>query len=200
MINAFAAKPNLRSASRLPAISRAGDITVAELGLLVGCGALATLAVGLFHLQIRVPGHAILRAVLPMALGLALVPRRSAGMVMAIGAGLAAAALSWAQVGRFPPAALLSLLALGPVLDLALAGKASGWRLYARFAAAGMITNLLAFAARLLAAKLGWELAGSRQFITFWSGALVSFLLCGALAGAISVAFWFRLRTDQAQS
>ncbi len=195
----FAPNLNLKSSSRLPVLSRDMAVSAAEIGLLLGCGMLAAIAVGMLHIQMWVPGHAILRAVLPMALGLALVPRRSAGMVMALGAGLTAAALSLGQVGRFPPAALLSVLALGPVLDLALAGKASGWRLYARFAAAGMIANAIAFTARVTTAWLGWELAGGRQFTSFWSTALLSFLLCGALAGVISAAFWFRLRTEQDQ-
>ena len=77
-----------------------------------------------------------------------------------------------------------------------LAGRAQGWRLYARFAAAGAIANLLAFAARVGTSFLGWELAGSRQFTSFWSFALASFLLCGAVAGLVSAAVWFRLRVD----
>ena len=132
-----------------------------------------------------------------MAMGLALVPRRSAGMVMAFGAALTAAVLSWGNFGRFPAAAVLSILALGPVLDLALMGNAQGWRLYARFAAAGAVANLLAFAARVATAYFGWELSGSRSFMSFWSAGLVSFILCGAVAGLISAALWFRLRTSE---
>lgn len=197
MIDVFAAKLNLRTASRLPKLSGDARVSTAEVACLLACGALAALAVGLVHLPIRVPGHAILRGVLPMAMGLALVPRRSAGMVMAVGAGMSAAAMSWGGIGRFPPAAVLSILALGPVLDVALAGRARGWRLYVRFAVAGAVANLLAFALRAASSWLGWEFSDSRQFMSFWSFALVAFILCGAVAGVVSAAVWFRLRDDE---
>jgi hypothetical protein len=196
MIQAFATKPALRVASRLPALSREAGISIAEVVLLLACGAFSALAIGMLQLQIRVPGHAILRAVLPMAFGFALVPRRSSGILMSIGAGLTAAAMSLGHIGRFPPAAMLSVLALGPVLDMALAGNPQGWRLYARFAAAGALANLLGFLARFATAQMGWEFQGSRQFTDFWLTALPSFILCGAIAGLVSAAIWFRRRVD----
>jgi hypothetical protein len=196
MIDAFAAKPSLRSASRLPSLSRAAHISAKEIACLLACGALAVLLVGFVHFPLRLPGHAILNGVLPMSLGMALVARRSGGIAMAIGAGLTAATMNWAGFGRFQPAAVLSILALGPVLDVATAGRPQGWLLYARFATAGAIANLLAFALRAATPLFGWELAGSRQFATFWSIALLSFILCGAVAGLLSAVIWFRLRVD----
>ena len=193
LATAFATRTNLKDASRFPTWSRAARVSAAEVALLLACGALAAFAIGAFHLQIRVPGHAILRGVIPMAFGLALVPRRSSGMVMSVGAGIAAAAMSWGQIGRFPPAAILSVVTLGPILDLTLAGAPRGWRLYARFIVAGALTNLLAFGMRFGTALAGWEFRGSRQFTEFWLSALPSFVLCGALAGLISAALWFRL-------
>jgi hypothetical protein len=112
---------------------------------------------------------------------------------MSISAGLTAAAMSCGHVGQFPPAAILSVLVLGPVLDFALAGQAIGWGLYVRFALAGAVANLLAFGVRLGTSWLGLDLAGSRQFTEFWLSALASFFLCGALAGLVSAAIWFRL-------
>jgi hypothetical protein len=147
----------------------------------------------MLQLRLGVPGHAILRGVVPMALGLALVPRRSAGMVMSCGAGTMAALMLMGGYGRFQPAALLSVLLLGPVLDMALVGRPSGWRLYARFVAAGVLANFAAFAARFAVAFLGHRLQGGRQFIEFWPTALGSFVLCGAIAGLVSAALWFRL-------
>ena len=99
---------------------------------------------------------------------------------MSIGAGLTAAAMSIGHIGRFPPAAMLGVLALGPVLDAALVGNPQGWRFYARFAAAGELANLLAFLVRFGAAQLGWKFQGSRQFTDFWLTALPSFVVCGA--------------------
>jgi hypothetical protein len=196
MIDAFAAKPSLQTSSRVPNLTRDARVSAAEIACLLACGAFAVLLVGFIHLQLRIPGHAILTGVLPMSLGLALVPRRSGGIVMAIGAGIAAAAMNWGGLGRFQPAAVLSILALGPVLDVATAGRPQGWRLYARFAVAGAIANLLAFVVRAGTYALGWDFPGSRNFASFWSGALVSFILCGAIAGLVSAMIWFRLRAE----
>jgi hypothetical protein len=193
---AFATRTSLRGASRLPAISGTARVTAAEIALLFACGALAAMAIGLVHLRMGSPGHAIFRAVLPMAMGLALVPRRSSGMVMSLGAGLTSGAMSVGQVGFFPPAALLSILVLGPALDVALLGKPQGWRLYARFILAGALANLIAFSAKVALFALGWQMRGSRQFMEFWSAALVSFVIWGAVAGLVSAAVCFRLRAD----
>jgi hypothetical protein len=193
---AFATRASLRGASRLRAISAETRVSAAEIAILFACGALASVAIGLVHLRMGSPGHAIFRAVLPMALGLALVPRRSSGMVMSFGAGVTSAAMSVGQIGFFPPAALLSILCLGPSLDVALLGRPRGWRLYARFILAGAIANLTAFSAKVALVALGWEMRGSRQFMEFWSAALVSFVLWGAVAGLVSAAVCFRLRAN----
>src|ERR1700741_2250355 len=51
--------------------------------LLISFGAIAAFCSTCLDLQIqRIPGHAILRVVFPIAMGLALVPRRGAGTVM----------------------------------------------------------------------------------------------------------------------
>jgi len=191
-MNAFSANQELRLASRLPAVNSSMRISATELICLLACGAMTALAAGFLHMSLRIPGHAILRGVLPMAVGMALVPRWSSGMLMSIGAGVTAAGMSLAGVGRFPPASLIGILALGPVLDFALLGAVRGWRLYARFALAGAIANLIAFAARFVISIAGLQLAGGRQFQEFWSVALVSFILCGTLAGLINAVICFR--------
>jgi hypothetical protein len=199
MLNAFAAKPSLRAASRLPSLSGDARLSLAEVACLLACGSLAALAVGMVRIPLGIPGHAILRGVLPMALGLAVVPRRSAGMIMSLGAVISAGGLVWGGLDRFQPAALLSILALGPVLDIAVAGRPTGWRLYLRLAAAGAVANLMAFALRFGMAFSGWQLAGSRHFLSFASLALLSFMLCGAVAGLVSAAIWFRLLPSSEQ-
>lgn len=212
----FATTANLRAASRLPALARTDErISAAEIAVLLACGALAAVAVSMLHISLRMPGHAILRAVIPMAAGLALVPRRSAGMVMAAGVMVATAALRVANLGEIQSAALVSLLALGPMLDVALTGAPLGWKLYARFAAAGAGANLMAFLVRLglammmrrggggggngMGSGLGGQLGGGHDFLSFWPLALVSFVLCGSVAGLVSAAFWFRLRPEEPQ-
>src|SRR5262249_33124900 len=143
----------------------------------------------LLHMSFRVPGHAILRGALPMAMGLAFVPRRWAGIVMSIGAGATATAMSAVQVGSFPATAMLSVLALGPILDLAFLGAAKGWRLYLRFAVAGAVANLLALALKVAGVRLSIEMGGGGQFLRFsWPVIVASYIACGALAGLIGAA------------
>ena len=212
----FAPAANLRQATRFATLARADQrISAREIALLLACGALAAWATSMLFLTFRVPGHAILRAVLPMAAGLALVPRHSAGLVMAAGALITTAFLRFGNVGDIHFAALVSLLALGPMLDVATKGASVGWKLYARFAAAGAAANLLAFVCRLALAivvrrgsgggmgggggtggGMGGGIAGGHDFLAFWPIALASFVLCGAVAGLVSAALWFRLRTD----
>lgn len=196
MINAFAMKPQLQSASRLPQIATSARISQAELACLFACGAVAALCVGMIHLPVRLPGHAILRGALPMALGFALVSRRLSGSVMSLSATMVSAAMATGGIGRFPPAALLSVAILGPALD-ALVTDVKSRQVYLRFALAGAGANLIAFAARLAMTSLGWDLPGAQQFTSFWSFALLSFLLCGAFAGLLSSAIWFRLRVEE---
>jgi hypothetical protein len=116
---------------------------------------------------------------------------------MAIGAGITSSAMIAGQIGSFPPTAMLSVLALGPVLDLAILVGAKGWRLYARFVVAGAVANLLAFALKAAGIQLAIEMGGGGQFMSFGLPAiLASYILCGGLAGFIGAAVWFRVRVD----
>jgi hypothetical protein len=193
---AFKPLDNVRASARLRAFGREGRVNLAaEIGVMAAAGVAAALAIGLVRMQIRMPGHAILRAVLPMAIGLSLVPRRSVGSVMSICAGVTVGLLHFGGFGRFQPAAVVGLIAIGPLLDLAMIGTGQGWRLYLRFILAGIAANLLSYESRLATAYFGFNEPGSRQFASFWLPAIVSFTLCGALAGLIGAAACFRLRT-----
>jgi len=195
MLNAaFAPQLGLKDSSRLPSLSRSAGITAAELAWLLICGALAALAVGLIHRSFGIPGVAILRGLLPIALGFAMVPRRSAGTAMSVAAGVTSALMNVANIGELQVPALVGTLTLGPMLDAALTGRPQGWHIYLRFAAAGATANLFAFSSKFIAAYVGWHFPGSGRVTSFWSLALLSFIACGALAGLISGAAWFRAR------
>jgi hypothetical protein len=193
---AFAPQLSLRNSSRVPVISRTDQVTGVELVCLLLCGVLAAAAVGFLHLSLRLPGHAILRGVLPMALGYALVPRRMAGTLMAISAGIAATSFSALHIGSFPVPAMLSVFALGPVLDAAFLGRSTGWRLYAKFVFAGAVANLFAYALKVVGVWLGMEMfSGGGNFARLNLLAVVSsYMLCGALAGLLGAAACFRAR------
>src|SRR5215471_14047296 len=100
----------LLEASRLRALVHGGErATWVELATLVGLGVCAALASTLLDFKLRIPGHAVLRAIVPIALGLALVPRRGAGSVITAAALVALAALRAGGISRGGSGALTSL-------------------------------------------------------------------------------------------
>lgn len=169
------------------------------MGLLIGAGATAALAVGCLDFGLRVPGHAILRAVFPMALGLSLAPRRFGGVVM--GASAWAMAMLLKSTGGSGPGigALTSLCLIGPMLDAALWRAKSGWPVYLSFAAAGCLANMGAFAVRGAGKLAGWESLVKRPLAEWVSVACWSYLFCGLIAGLLSAAIWFRLRAGRGE-
>jgi len=189
----FALRGGLAAASRVTSKERIDDSTrAAEFVLLLLCGAAAAWASCLLRTGLHIPGNAIIRAVVPMALGFSLAPRRFAGFVMSASALGTAAAMSAAGLIRLDPGALTSLSLAGPVMDFALAKAQAGWLLYLRLVIAGVVTNLLALGARA-AAKLSGMDPGSRPFGEWWSQAIFTYFVFGAIAGLIGAICCFRL-------
>lgn len=226
MMNAlWTTNRSLESAARWgQSPTAAGRSAATELAILATLGAVAALATSLPLSFARLPGHAILRGALPLILGMSLVPRRTAGAVMSLAAAATFGALRLGGLGLPNPAAWVGVLCLGPAMDLAVVGARGGWRLYARFAAAGLAANLAAFAVRMATTPLGIAAAaghvpgsgggrgngmgGGRglggghgmgrgagpSVVEFWPTALASFALFGALAGLVCAIIWFRAR------
>ena len=194
--------PGLFSTTRLRQLATdATGATVRDWLLLAAFGVLAACSSTFLDLGIkRIPGHAILRVVFPMALGLALVPRRGAGCVMG---GTAAITAGVFQLAGFRGEAVglgafTSLTATGPLLDWTLRRANSGWRQYVAFSLAGLASNLLALGVRGGAKAIGWEAAGRRPLGEWLSQAVGTYVLCGIIAGFISsiVLFSFRPHRD----
>jgi len=194
--------PGLSATTRLGMV--VSDKTSASLRdwlILMSAGVLAACASTFLDLNIRrLPGHAILRVVFPMAVGLALVPRRGAGCTMGgaafiTGVGLRMAGFKGDALGF---GALASLTATGPLLDWTLRRANGGWRQYVSFGIAGLASNLLALVVRGGAKALGWERAGSRPLLEWLSQAVGTYVLCGLLAGLISgvILFYGRGRDE----
>lgn len=165
-----------------------------ELAALVASGVLAAVATVCLDMGLRVPGHAILRCVFPMSLGLAIAPRRMGGSVM----GASALATGWLlQTGGHFSAgagAMTSLAAIGPMLDFSLWWVRKPSHIYFAMALAGCGTNLLAMGMRG-GAKLGG--GGGRALESWFPVAAVTYPLCGLLAGIISAVVWFRFSARQ---
>lgn len=201
--NIFCTPPNLRSimltyhsalADRSRLILGPSDRSAVrpwELASIVGCGLFAAAAVIFLDFSLKIPGHAILRSVVPISFGLALVPRKGAGLLMS---GSALLGLFMAGLGGYSAGtgATTSLLCIGPLLDLASRWADRGWKLGMAFGVAGLTANLLAFITRA-ATKVGGgaRMRGSAG-PSWWSMAPVTYALCGLVAGVICAFIWFR--------
>jgi hypothetical protein len=196
----FAVRGGVLSAARIPSVARIGRrISIAEIVLLLLCGSAAACAIGYVRLGLRIPGHAIVLAAVPMAFGLALAPRRLAGPVMSAGAFGTAALLTAFAGARYGAGSFVSLCLIGPMMDVALVGTRRGWRLYLGLVLAGIGTNVFALVSRTGGKLLGFDLPGTRPFGTWWAQALLTYTLCGAVAGLLGAMFWFQLRRREPQ-
>jgi hypothetical protein len=186
--------PGLSAGSRLPSLARPGrNASALEWAGLIGLGLLAAGAAVFLRFRLGVPGHAILRTVLPVALGLALVPRFMAGSTMSTTAFLAALTLQAVGVRGVGVPAMTSLLLTGPLLDLALFGARPGWGLYGRMAVAGLASNLLALGSRPTLVLFGVHLGGAGRSEQLGWITVASYVACGLAAGLLSAVCWFRL-------
>jgi hypothetical protein len=183
---------------RVPALSRPGRaVSALEIAALLATGAGAAVLATTLNFSLRIPGHAIVRSVFPMALGMALVPRRLAGSVMGASA-LATSGLLRLGGAGMGAGALTSLCLTGPLLDLALLGARRGWRLYLGFVLAGLGSNLAALVVRGGLKVLALGLADGRAADEWWRQAVLTYPLCGVLAGLLSALVWFQFRGRRA--
>ena len=196
----------LLAASRFRALARThATISPIELIVLVVLGCCAALFSAFVDLPdlfgsvtgvyMKVPGNTIVRSFLPMALGLALVPRRLAATMIGACALVAGCTLNLTGKATIGSAAIASLGVTGPLLDIALWGAQNMWRLYGGFVLAGLASNLLAYAVRGLS-KYHHEQHGSFSSVLladWWSKAAASFTLCGLTVGLLCTMMWFRL-------
>ena len=128
----FTVHEGLIDAGRLRSLSRRGrSISAAECGLLVLFRLAAAGLCGL-KLNLGIPGHNVLRVVFPMALGLAVVPRRGAATIMGLSGSAGAAVLLLGGAGGLGSGAATSLVLTGFLLDLALVKARGGPSVYVR--------------------------------------------------------------------
>ncbi len=199
---ALGVHPELQAGGRLPTLSRDGSqIRAQEWAVWLLMGVAAACASALPDWNLKIPGHAILRSVFPMALGLSLAPRRGAGSVMGAMAFATALSLRFSGMAEIGFGAMTSLTLTGPLLDLALRKARAGWRLYLGIIVAGLSSNLIAMgikvAEKLLMSGGG---GGKRSFGAWLAQAAWTYPLCGVLAGLLSAAVWFRWQSRDATS
>jgi len=188
----FALNDGLAEAARFPSLTRVRSrVSAIELLLLLSCGAAAAVAVAYVKLSLRIPGHSIVLAALPMVLGLSLAPRRLAGSVMSAGAVGTAWLLTAAGSASFGSGSSVSLLLIGPMMDVAVRHARGGWPVYTALVLSGVATNLLALGSRAAFKVLGLDLADARPFDSWWLQALVTYPLSGVVAGLLGALCWF---------
>ncbi len=187
----FAHDARIAALGRLsPVGARIAAGPVAGALVLLACGAAAGAATVLVQLEPRMPGHAILRGVLPLTLGLSLVPRRGGATLSAVAAAVTAVALG-VRGDAAGLGALTSLVLFGPVIDVGLQAVDRGARLLATFAACGVGVNVVAFLVKV-AEKLALPARG-RPIATWWQSAALSYVACGLVAGLVAAALFFRV-------
>ena len=186
----FDVRDGLAGASRFPSLARPNHrISAVEVAMLLTCGAASAATIAFVKLSLGIPGHSIVLAALPMALGMSLAPRRLAGSVMSAGALTTASLLVAGGAGRFGSGAFTSLLLLGPMMDVAMSRARSGWRVYAALVLAGVATNLLALVSRAAPKLIGIDIG--RPFDSWWLQASITYTLSGVVAGLFGALSWF---------
>jgi len=192
---ALPVRRGLAGSSRLPVLAQQDrQLQLAEVVWLLMVGSTAACAAAFLDFGLRIPGHAIIRPMLPMALGLAVAPRQMAGTVMGTGALATALLLRVGWSGAIGAGAITSLALVGPLMDLALWGAGGGWRLYLRFALWGLACNLAALTVRAGVKLFAVEGLGKRPFDLWFSQAVVTYVVCGVFAGLLSAWICFRFQ------
>lgn len=189
----FSVNDALWRASRLTARVDLRAVSVwrdAAVYLLAGLG--AALCVHFLDFNLKIPGHAILRSVVPVTFGMALAPRRLAGAMIGTSALAATGLLSRLGAEGVGWGAFTSLLVIGPMLDAALWQTRGGKAIFLRCALAGVVTNLAAFAIRGGGKMAGLDSISMRKLTDWWSIAPVTYVVCGLLAGLAGALLWFR--------
>jgi hypothetical protein len=196
----FGVRDGLAAAGRIQSETRIRErISVSEILALLFCGAVSASLIAFVRLGLRIPGHSIVLSMLPMVFGLALAPRRFSGFIMSAGALVTASAYTGAGFAQYGAGAFVSLCLLGPMMDLALTKVRSGWRLYSGLVLAGIVTNLMALGSRSTSKLLGLD-PGTRPFGSWWSQAVLTYSLCGAVAGLIGAICFFHFHNRQSES
>src|SRR3569832_608087 len=139
----------LADAGRVPSLARSGArLSALEQLVLLASGAAASAAGGTAKLGLGIPGHSIVLAALPVALGLSLAPRHLAGSIMSSGALGTAWLLQTAGVGDYGSGSFVSRCLLGPLMDLAKRNTHHNKHKKAALVLAGAASNLMALGSR----------------------------------------------------
>ncbi len=192
----FAVHPGLRAGSRFPVLTRHdSQVRASEWLVWITMGAVAAMVSALPDLKLQMPGHAIVRSVLPMTFGLALAPRHLGGAVMGTSGLVTGLLMRTFTTHDLGLGALTSMALTGPLLDAVLWRlRSGGWRLYVGIVTAGLIANAAAFLVKLTEKLATGQ--GKRRFADWLWASLWSYPLFGLAAGLIAAFVFFKWRAS----
>ncbi len=191
---------NLRMASRIVWPRSQTSLLVIELICLLALGSLSMVLVSWWHPQLRIPGSAILRASLPMLIGVAVFPRARSGLLLSLGATLCYGLLLGLGVRVANASAASAVVVFGPLLSTFLTCRPSTrFPLYLRCALAGGFANGIAYLVRFQFMS-SFDAWGITSFASqFGNTVFLSFLLCGLLSGLVFAPFVFKFESHVQQ-
>lgn len=188
---------SLTTARRFGGVASPSDrLANNELAILLFAGVVSALASAIIR-GWGIPGSTVVQGVLPMAAGLAFVPRRGAGILMGGSAIVSGMLFMQLGVGHNNPSALVRLALLGMCLDAGPARLSRDSLIWVWFVLAGLSANLLGLGAKYVMGLMGLEGLMSTGHLFYRA---VSYGICGALAGGISAVIFFRRRGGQCQT
>ena len=190
----FQINPVIESRSRLIFLTGSRRLVFSQnLILLVGFGILSGLAVSQIKLSLGIPGHAIIKIMIPMSIGLSMAPVRSAGAIMGI-SGLITAFIgqTFTEGPGTGTGAYTSLVCVGVLLDLTLYWANNGWRLYLGLMMSGLIANIFALFVR--SGFKSFLKINIFDFSTWFQTASFTYPICGLIAGFLCALLVFKFR------
>lgn len=184
---------HIQESSRLGILKPLAHSHARELLFLVSMGVIAAVCSTFLKTHLGIPGHSILKVVLPISFGFAVVPTRHSGSVMGFSA-LCCGLLFRSIVpgGGDGVGALTSLVLFGPVLDLSLRFAKRPFSAWFLLAGAGLVTNAGAFLVRGGFKFLGRGDAANKLLADWFSFAMLSYTVCGLIAGLVCGMMFFR--------
>lgn len=194
----LALHPGLSSHTRILPGERT-SLRMRELAFLFLCGAAAIVVAEYVKLPIKqMPGKAILQTMIPLAIGLAVVPRYGAGSTMSLAGLLTYLTLRGTTDINIGVGSMTSALVTGLCLDVLLLRVQRGVWLYLGFVLAGLSSNLIAMLARGTAKIGNFDDLFDRPWEVWRQQAIITYPLFGILAGLICAAVFFSLRRRDA--
>lgn len=184
----------LQEQSRLPNFVFDSKSSISfKLATLLLIGIITGICSSQIKLSLGIPGHSIIKIIIPLSFGIALVPLKSAGSIMGL-AGVFTVFFSELLFGKngTGTGGYTSLVFAGFFLDLTLSYANNGWKLYSGLMISGLLSNLIALCVR--SGFKSFSKINMIDFNTWFEIAAITYPVCGLIAGFISALLVFKFK------